>query len=254
MSRFYVETIQSLNLPHSASVLVVCGGRLDQESLLECGFSNVTISNLDATRGNDFPPYGWSFQDVEALTFPDNSFDYTIVHDGLHHCASPHRGLLEMYRVARKGVLVCESRDTLLMRFAVAMKWIPPYEVRAVLLHGCETGGVRNSSTPNFVYRWTEREVKKTIASFAPEAPHNIQFFYGLRVPRQRLPFHSSKHLGWVASFSEWTLNKFVKLFKKQGNSFAFFIPKPDEKSLFPWMASRNEFNRDYVPSRAERL
>jgi ubiquinone/menaquinone biosynthesis C-methylase UbiE len=86
--------------------LVVCRGEFDRDTLLEEGYTAVTISNLDdRVRGDEFAPYAWSFQDAEALSFPDRSFDYCIVHAGLHHCASPHRALLEMYRAARRAGL-----------------------------------------------------------------------------------------------------------------------------------------------------
>ena len=38
-----------------------------------------------------------------SFGFEDGAFDFVVVHQGLHHCHSPHRGLLEMYRVARRG-------------------------------------------------------------------------------------------------------------------------------------------------------
>src|SRR5260221_1631337 len=88
-------------------VLVVCGGPHDREILLSAGFTNVTISNVDPRlTGTEFAPFTWCFQDAENLTFKDGEFDFCIAHDGLHHCQSPHRGLLEMYRVAKKGLLV----------------------------------------------------------------------------------------------------------------------------------------------------
>jgi SAM-dependent methyltransferase len=252
MSLFYASTLRKLDLPRDASILAVCGGASDREALLECGYSAVTISNLDERmRGDEFAPYAWSFQDAESLSFPDDSFDYCVVHCGLHHCASPHRGLLEMYRVARRGVLICEARDSTFMRMAIALKWVPDYELNAVRANSHRWGGVRNSCVPNFVYRWTEREVEKTVASFAPYAPPQIRFFYGLRVPTERLPFHSSRSLGWIPAALETAIGLFTRVFPKQGNNFAFYIQKPDDASLFPWLKSRTEFNDQYRSTKA---
>jgi SAM-dependent methyltransferase len=247
MSSFYADTLGKLDLPRDANVLVICGGEFDRETLLECGYSTVTISNLDERmRGDEFAPFAWSSQDAEQLTFPTESFDFCIVHAGLHHCASPHRAMLEMYRVARYGILVCEARDSLLMRIAVALKRVPSYEAGAVRAHGFRWGGVRNTCVPNFVYRWTEREVEKTIASYAPHAPHKIRFFYGLRIPKERLPFHFSRRLQWISAIFDNGINLFARAFPKQGNLFAFYIPKPNERCIFPWLKSRTEFNEQY--------
>lgn len=80
-------------------VLVVCGGRTDKLILERCGFRDVVISNLGVRpAGKELGAFRWSEQDAERLTFDDESFDFVIAHSGLHHCYSPHRALLEMYR------------------------------------------------------------------------------------------------------------------------------------------------------------
>src|SRR5437773_10369620 len=113
---FYETTLEWLIdkgvLTREMSVLVVCAGQFDRDVLLKAGFTDVTISNLDSRwSGYEFSPFRWSCQDAEKLEFPDDEYDFCIAHDGLHHCASPHRALLEMFRVAKKGVLVFEPRD-----------------------------------------------------------------------------------------------------------------------------------------------
>jgi ubiquinone/menaquinone biosynthesis C-methylase UbiE len=105
---FYERVISQLlataELKRSDSVLAVCAGKTDRDVLMKFGFENATISNLDEelSEPGAFGPYPWAHADVEELPFADESFDSVIVHAGLHHCRSPHRGLLEMYRVARK--------------------------------------------------------------------------------------------------------------------------------------------------------
>jgi ubiquinone/menaquinone biosynthesis C-methylase UbiE len=101
MDNFYALTLTKLLnrgvLDRGHRILVVCGGRPDQEVLLGLGFQKVTISNLDERMtGNEFAPFEWSYQDAEALSCGDAQFDFCIVHNGLHHCYSPHRALLEM--------------------------------------------------------------------------------------------------------------------------------------------------------------
>ena len=90
--------------------LVVAGGPVDRAAFAACGFTDVTFTNLSGD--------GDELQDAEALSYDDDSFDFAVISAGLHHCASPHRALLELYRVARRGVLALEARDSALMRFA----------------------------------------------------------------------------------------------------------------------------------------
>ena len=69
------------------------------------------------------------------------------------------------------------------MRVAVKLGAVDEYELAAVAAHGLRSGGVANTSTPNYVYRWSEREVEKTVASFAPHARHRIRFFREFELP-----------------------------------------------------------------------
>ena len=248
MASFYAETLARLALPLDTRVLVVCGGTFDRDVFFSLGFQNVTISNVDErVKGHEFAPYAWSFQDAESLSFADGSFDFVVVHAGLHHCASPHRALLEMYRVARKGVLCFEARDNMLIRVAKRLGVVPDYELGAVRAHQFRWGGVRNTCVPNYVYRWTENEVQKTVASYAPHARHVIQFFYGLQVPPGRLPLSRYAGLRWTETAAQRTVRVVARVLPGQCNLFAFFIQKPLDTELFPWLKSRTEFNEAYA-------
>jgi SAM-dependent methyltransferase len=238
---FYSELLRKLiangTLSRDMSVLVVCGTVKDKSIFEEVGFTNVTISNLDTrTAGAEFLPYDWSYQDAEDLTFPDKHFDCVVVNAGLHHCQSPHRGLLEMYRVARKAILVIEARESLLLRIALRMGLAEQYEVCNVVTEGLEHGGVRNTLVPNYVYRWTEREVEKTIASYAPHVKHPISFYYDLRFPFIALvDRHPIFMLTGIALYPLARLTG--KIFPRQSNLFAFCIRKPDlPAELLPWL------------------
>ena len=219
------------------SVLVVCGTVKDKAIFEEAGFTNVTISNLDTrTAGEEFLPYDWSYQDAEALAYPDEHFDFVLVNAGLHHCQSPHRGLLEMYRVASRAILIIEARESLLMRLALRMGLAEQYEVCNVVTEGLQHGGVRNTIIPNYVYRWTEREVEKTIASYAPHVKHQISFFYDLKFPFVTLV---DRHpIFMLTSMALYPFARLTgKLFPKQSNLFAFCVKKPDlGRELLPWL------------------
>jgi SAM-dependent methyltransferase len=238
---FYARTLDKLLeeglIRRDMSVLVVCGGRSDGEVFQELGFRSVTISNLDAADEVESLPFRFSVQDAEDLTYDDASFDVVAVSAGLHHCRSPHRALLEMYRVARAAVFVLESRDSRLMRAAVRLGFGDEYELTAVAAHGFESGGVRNTNVPNYVYRWTEREVEKTIASNAPEARHRIRFFHELELPYSVLDQRRNRLWGTAARILSPPLSFVAKVAPGQANLFAFLVCKPElPGDLQPWM------------------
>ena len=235
---FYRQVVcEQIKAIHS-SILVCGGGELDKTILADAGFTDVTISNLDERmKGAEYAPFKWQYENAEQLSFDVEAFDYVIIHAAIHHAFSPHKVLTEMYRVARKGVLAFESRDSFLMRILEKFKMTQVYEHAAVYYNDCAYGGVGNTNIPNYVYRWTEREIKKTINSYAPYAEHRIYFKYGNAFPctpelEKRGKY---KYLALKAAQPFYWL--FAKLFPKQQNLFAFYIEKPDlMRTLFPWL------------------
>jgi SAM-dependent methyltransferase len=238
-------------------ILVVCGGQRDKDILSQLGFPCVTISNLDSRRSAaEFAPYQWSYQDAENLTFKDEEFDFCIVHDGLHHCQSPHRALLEMYRVAAKGLLAFEPHDSMLARMGVWLNFGQEYEVAAVFGNDAVFGGVRNTGVPNYVYRWSEREVKKTICSHAPWGIHQFLFFHQVRIPWDRLRGMKNRSWKWAMIAAVPAIRLLTRWFPRQTNTFGFAIIKPDPRqrhNLHPWIESRDGkfcLNPDWTTSR----
>jgi SAM-dependent methyltransferase len=254
-SSFYRHVLTSLLaegvLSPDLSVLVSCGGSADRDALQDAGFTNVTITNVD-TAGDDgtLAPFAWERQDAEALTYDDGSFDVGIVSAGLHHCRSPHRALLELYRVARVAVVAIESRDSALMRLGVRFGAVDEYELGAVAAHGLRAGGVANSSTPNFVYRWTEREVEKTVASFAPHARHRIRYFRQFELPDVLVETARGRR-GTLLRLARPVVTGVTRVLPSQANLFAFAIVKPDPaRDLQPWMAGVDEPDERVIAER----
>jgi hypothetical protein len=117
------------------------------------------------------------------------------------------------------------------MRAAVRLGFTSEYEIESVVLDPSRTGGQRNSGIPNFVYRWTENEVRKTVESARPDRQNDIRFFYGLTVPTQRLTMSSGLKRA-AARLLGGALQAVFKLMPQQGNQFAFAVidtgrPKP---------------------------
>lgn len=245
-SGFYRRVLRELLddgvLTPDMSVLVVAGGPADRDALLAAGFERVTISNVDEAAAPDaVAPYEWAYQDAESLGYEDGAFDVSIVSAGLHHCRSPHRALLELYRVARVAAIAIESRDSALMRLAVRLGAVDEYELAAVVAHGLRSGGVANTSTPNYVYRWSEREVEKTVASFAPHARHRIRFFREFELPEALVEADRGLRAR-VLRVAGPVVAGVTRALPRQANLFAFAIEKPRlPDDLQPWMASADE-------------
>jgi SAM-dependent methyltransferase len=265
MGDFYSETLRRLLndgwIGLDSSVLVVCGGAYDRDVFHGLGFRRVTISNLDSRLdsridsridsgidGREFAPYSWSLQDVESLGFEDGAFDFVVVHQGLHHCHSPHRGLLEMYRVARVGVLAFEPRDTRLVRLGVRLGFGQEYEIAAVAGNGLQAGGVGNSATPNFIYRWTEREIEKTIRTFRPAGRAGFRYFSALRVPEERMRSMKNRLVAGSLRVLLPVVRLFATVFPGQSNCFAFAVTKVAE--LHPWMVDEGTLDAEWVGRR----
>jgi SAM-dependent methyltransferase len=254
MDDFYGQTLAKLLergiLDAGMRVLVCCGGKRDREALLGRGFRDVTISNLDDRMQPDaFAPYAWSYQDAEQLGYADDSFDFAIAHSGLHHCRSPHRGLLELYRVARRGLLVFEPRDSALVRLGVRLDFGQEYETAAVAGSALTHGGVRNGPIPNYVYRWTEREIEKTLASWDPLGRPRLHYFYALRVPEQRLSWMKNRVAALAVRGLLPLLRVLTTLAPRQANNFAFCAEKVQvPRDLHPWLEQGPEGPR---PSRS---
>lgn len=238
--RVVQKTLEQNLMSKSDRILVVCAGNTDRQVFMNAGFKNVAISNLDYHGGvKDYEPFEWELQDAEAIEHLDNSFDWVAVHAGLHHCASPHKAMCEMLRVSRKGILVVEARDSILLRVAVRLGLVCDYEIEPVAVSGGVSGGYRNSAIPNFVYRWTEREIKKTINSYSPEYKHQFSFHYGYRVPIQRLSISPNRLKRWSARFFKVLLPVVKCILPKQGNEFAFVVTK--QGALHDWLSESND-------------
>lgn len=234
------------------AILCVCAGESERDVFATLGFTHVTISNLDERMTADgFKPFAWSFQDAQDLSFEDGSFDVVFVADGLHHCSSPHRALIEMYRVARRTVIVVESRDNALMRIANRLGLSPEYELEAVIDHGFKYGGRDNTPIPNYIYRWTEAEFEKTLNSYDPVGPRVYRYFYDLNLPFEAAKLRKSPLKYWILRLADIPLRVMLLFFKRQRNTLAMVATKP--RALWPWLKREEEqivFDQTYADSR----
>lgn len=251
---FYLKILRSLlnekKIGLEDKILVTCGGPNDRDAFFALGFKNVTISNLDYHWGKtNYEPYTWLPIDAEDIDMPDESVDWVFVAAGLHHCASPHKAVCEMLRVAKKGICAMEARDSLLMNAAIKLGLVPDYELETCAISGGKWGGIRYSHIPNFVYRWTELEVKKTVNTYLPAYNHQFIFYYGMAVPVDRLAMSPSLPKRAIAKMAKTFVPVFEKILPKQCNNFGFAVVK--NVQLQPWLIKDEDqkivFNNDYA-------
>lgn len=209
---FYKKKVSDHIQDKDSSILVLGAGNLDQEVFEELKFNNVKLSNIQNNDNLNL----LDLYNLHDLKIENEKFDYCIAHACIHHSSKPHNAVLEMYRVSKKGVLIIESTDSLLSRLACKLNLSEEFELSAVKKNKT-FGGVDNTKVPNFVFRWTEREIQKLFKSFRPEIIHLIKFDY-------------ANHIKFSNSFIvKFIFKIFFLFFKKQQNLFSIFVDKRDE-------------------------
>lgn len=142
--------IDNVDLKERSVLDVCCGSGIDAEFLAGRG-ARVIVLDYDAEglrrtyqRAKEF-----NFQvkgvigNALALPFEDRSIPICFVNDGLHHLKDPHRGIAELFRVAKDCVIISEPARSFLTRIAVRLGLSVDYEV----------------NDDNFVYRFTSKEL-----------------------------------------------------------------------------------------------
>jgi ubiquinone/menaquinone biosynthesis C-methylase UbiE len=253
---FYRRVLLSLRrkgrLNATDTVLVVGGGTADRDAMVAAGLENVTISNLDYHAGErEYTPFAWRRLDGEQLEVGDGSYDWAIIHAGLHHMASPARGVCEMLRVARKGILCIEARDSLVMRLATRLGLSSDYELEPAFLSGGAVGGYRNGPIPNYVYRWTEREFEKTVDSYVPTHRHTFFYEYGFNVPVQRFAMAHSPLFRAAGRVLSGLAKVAAAVMPRQGNQFAMGVLKNTSRQ--PWLLESLQFDAGYLAHKYDR-
>src|SRR5579863_4596722 len=162
--RYHLEVCE---IDRSQPVLVVGGGKEDLDMLSACGFKQIVLSNLDGA--------GMAL-DAENIALQDESYPVVFAHAVLHHCRSPQKALGEMVRVSQKHVFFMEPNDSWSLRLLVRLGFSFPYEVGGVVNNGY-TGGMRNGTIPNYIYRWTKHEAAKSVAAYHPERKSDVSAY-----------------------------------------------------------------------------
>ena len=194
--------------PTISTILAVCAGQFERNLFEKLNFTNCTVTNISTGH------------DAHDLPFEDQEFDVGFVHAGLHHCRRPHQALTELYRVSSRTIVI-ESRDSSVMRIATTLSLSESYEVSACAANDWKSGGVDNTPVPNYVYRWTEREIEKVVRSYDPTGDPAFRFFYDYRAPA-----NGGTLIRAIAAP--------IRFLPRQSNVFGVVIDRPTE--TFEWI------------------
>jgi len=231
MIRFEFYQNQILKFLNKNKSILVLGASSDEANLFhKLHFKKITLSNIDLAQLKGAEKYNFRKIkiDFRNLYRIKNSFyDFVVVHASIHHASKPHNILLEMYRIAKLGVLIVESNDSFIMRLAVKLKFSEDFE-KSALNYKTYVGGVDGSHIPNYVYRWTEREIKKLFYSYQPDKKINIIFNYQNNIYNENLSDNFLKKIIIVISYV--FLKTIFILFPKQQNLMSIYIDKKNYK------------------------
>jgi ubiquinone/menaquinone biosynthesis C-methylase UbiE len=263
----FLRHLKTCHIDTNEKLLVIGGSWQDAELLVSAGFEDITLSNFqleveEPAHSNLSCKVKLLAIDAEQVDLPDGSFDCVFAHEVLHHCRSPHRALCEMLRVARKHAVMLEPNDSFSMRLLTRAGFSFPYEIFSVVYHQRESGGVRDSCIPNFIYRWSANELRKTASSYLAEyefLTHSYPY-WDFNVDEEELSTRKETRIHTITSVVgaktflavlrafQIVLNA-IPILRRQGNKFFGCIEKTGR--LRPWLIAGDDkirFNLRSLP------
>ena len=177
--KFYENQIKKF-IKKNKKILILGASSKEGDLFYRLKYKNVTLSNINLEQLKNFNKKKFIIKKIDfnnLFKIKTNSYDYVIVHASIHHTNKPHSVIIEMYRIAKNGILIIEANDSWIMRTSVKLGFSEEFE-KSALNKNIYVGGVDGSNIPNYVYRWTEREVKKLFYSYQPDKKINIIFNY----------------------------------------------------------------------------
>ena len=238
MSRwhFYKKNFKNF-INKGSNFLLISASMYEVKILKNLGYLNFNITYHDDAEKKQFLDYGFKENinlfksDLRNLAFKDKSFDYAITNATIHHIDLPHKAITELYRVAIKGVLIIESNDSMIMRLATKVKLAEEFEVSSIN-EDKNTGGLLDTGIPNYVYRWTEKEILKLLKSFDPKNINLVKFDYASDLTNFKNRDGYIKNI--LLKILIITGKIFFIFFKKQQNCMSIFIDKTKIKKRWP--------------------
>lgn len=142
--------LNNLSLDNKTILIVGCGCGIDAHylkkyyKLKKICFTDINMIAMEKTSSNFHDDY-FLLTDTQKMALKDNSFDYVFTAESLHHLKEPIKGLYELVRIAKEGVIVIEPHDSWLIRLFIKLGLAHEYE----------------TEHDNYVYRFKKSEIDK---------------------------------------------------------------------------------------------
>jgi len=230
---FYKKNFEDF-VEKKSNILIISASSKEINVLKELGYYNFSITFHDSNEKEKLIELGFEENknlfkaDIRNLPFENNAFDYVITNATIHHVDIPHKAVTEMYRISSKGTLIIESNDSIVMQLATKMKLAEEFEISSV--EG-NTGGLLDTGIPNYVYRWTEREVQKLLMAFDPKNINTIYFNYENDLTN--FNFNNGLFKKVFLKILIFFSRMYFLVFKKQQNCMSIFIDKTRIRKRF---------------------
>lgn len=197
-------TKNNIDLNNKTILIASCGSGIDAYYLKKIYkpkkiyFTDIAINAIEKAQSN-FSDQSFILTDNHRLAFKENCFDYVFIGDSIHHLKEPNRGIYELLKAARYGLMVIEPNDSWLTRLFEKLGLAHEYE---------PTQG-------NYVYRFNKRDVHK-IAKALFLKYNVIRCFAIHRITKNNIELQLFKLLNWIANI----------ICRDLGNYIIFLIKK----------------------------
>ncbi len=122
-------------------------------------------------------------EDLEKISFDNDSFDYSFSIHTIHHLPRPFLGIYELLRVSRYGVILVEPNDSFLPRLATKLGLIKEFE----------------DDCKNYVFRISKHDIEKICK--ACQCKVSVKRVFAIhRVAKNHLEFIILKALNFISN------------------------------------------------------
>jgi SAM-dependent methyltransferase len=184
------------------SVLALGANHREAEELTKFPFKKIVLSGITSPDEKtkkimkQDKRVSYKIEDMEKISFKNQSFDLIFVKEAIHHVPRPILALYEMLRLTKKAVIFIEPNETFIGNFFNFFGLTSNYEKNQV---------GNKKYRDNFVYRWRKEEVIKILNSYYLDSGYRVIFnecWMSNRLnmkSRFLIPFFN--FFGWLMSF-----------------------------------------------------
>lgn len=192
----YLSNLKNTNNP--GEILALGANEVEAKELIKYSFKKIILSGISNPSSElkkllkKDKRLSYKKEDMQKLSFKDNSFDLVFVKEAIHHTAMPIKTFYEMLRVSKKAIILIEPNETTLGNFLERLNLTSMYEKN---YHN------NKPLRDNYVYRWRKREILKILNSYFLKSNYKVIFSEFWISNRLYMKF---PYLGKIFNFFVW--------------------------------------------------